>query len=63
MRNYKKEHTVIESKPSDVLIDDLRITNPFPALKEYALSINFDDLDDMVHSHIPYNVILIQTLE
>jgi len=33
IRNYTKELTVVESKPSDVQIDDLRLTNPFPALK------------------------------
>ncbi|CDW84911.1 nedd8-activating enzyme e1 regulatory subunit [Stylonychia lemnae] len=63
IRNYKKESTVVESKPSDVIVDDLRISNPFHELKEYALSINYDDCDDMIHSHIPYNVILIKTLE
>jgi len=37
IRNYKRELDVIEAKPSDVQIDDLRIPNPFPALKEFAL--------------------------
>jgi hypothetical protein len=32
MRNFKQEVAVIESKPSDVMIDDLRMTNPFPEL-------------------------------
>jgi hypothetical protein len=32
VRVYKKELCVIESKPSDVQIDDLRFVDPFPAL-------------------------------
>jgi len=54
---------VIESKPSDVEVNDLRLTNPFPELREYALSINYEELDNMVHSHVPYNVILIRLVE
>ena len=63
IRNYKRECTVVESKPSDVEVNDLRITNPFQELKEYSLSIKFEELDDLVHSHIPYNVILIRLVE
>lgn len=62
IRVFKSEVAVIESKPADVNIDDLRLTNPFPALEEFALSINFNELDEKVHAHIPYNVILIQAL-
>jgi hypothetical protein len=32
MRIYKKEVAVMESKPDNVNIDDLRIVNPFPEL-------------------------------
>ena len=32
LRVYKKEVCVIESKPDNVQIDDLRIANPFPEL-------------------------------
>ena len=32
LRNYKEEIDVIEQKPSDVVFDDLRIHDPFPAL-------------------------------
>lgn len=59
IRVYKKELTVIESKPSDIEVDDLRITNPFPALLQFANSINLEELDKAVHAHVPYNVILI----
>jgi hypothetical protein len=32
IRNFKKELCVVEQKPADVTVDDLRITNPFPEL-------------------------------
>lgn len=63
LRVYKPEVSVIESKPDNVQINDLRLVDPFPELKEYAMSINFSALDSAEHKHIPYNVILIQTLE
>jgi NEDD8-activating enzyme E1 regulatory subunit len=56
---YKPEVAVIESKPDNVHIDDLRLADPFPTLKEYAMSFKFDELDSAEHSHIPYSVILI----
>ncbi|KIL59751.1 hypothetical protein M378DRAFT_26843 [Amanita muscaria Koide BX008] len=55
------EHTVIEShietSPS------LRIDNAFPALKEYALSLDLDNMDITDHGHIPYVVLLVRALE
>ena len=54
-------HIVIEShletSPS------LRIDNAFPALKEYALSLDLDNMDVTDHGHIPYVVILVRALE
>jgi hypothetical protein len=35
----------VESKPADVIIDDLRVTNPFPELLNYAMSIDMSKLD------------------
>lgn len=43
LRNYKEEIDVIEQKPSDVVFDDLRIHDPFPALLVGAL-IDFVDV-------------------
>jgi amyloid beta precursor protein binding protein 1 len=59
LRVYKQELCVIEAKPSEIQIDDLRIPNPFPALKDYALSIKLEELDSMVHAHFPFNLLLI----
>lgn len=53
------EHTIVESKP-DSVVDDLRLFNPWPALLDYANSIDLSTLDDTTHSHLPYAVILIK---
>eukprot|EP00877_Chromochloris_zofingiensis_P006019 jgi/Chrzof1/1670/Cz10g16180.t1 len=53
------EHQVIESKP-DTQVDDLRITCPWPELRQYATSFDLEQLDDNIHKHVPYGVILIQ---
>lgn len=46
-----------------IIIDDLRLTCPFPALLEYALSFDFNKMNSTEHSHIPYIIILLQALE
>ncbi|XP_047342044.1 NEDD8-activating enzyme E1 regulatory subunit AXR1-like isoform X2 [Impatiens glandulifera] len=53
-----KEHTVIESKP-DHFLDDLRLNNPWPELREFAESIDLDNSDPVVHKHTPYVAILV----
>ncbi|KAG8144000.1 putative NEDD8-activating enzyme E1 regulatory subunit protein [Naja naja] len=50
MRIVIKEHPVIESHPDNAL-DDLRLDNPFPELREHE------------HSHIPWIVIVSQYIE
>ncbi|KAL0959096.1 hypothetical protein HGRIS_014394 [Hohenbuehelia grisea] len=55
------EHTVIESHSETA--PTLRIDKPFPALLEYANSLDFTNMDPTEHSHIPYVVILVRVLE
>ncbi|KAF7066833.1 hypothetical protein CFC21_072766 [Triticum aestivum] len=57
-----KEHCVIESKP-DHSLDDLRLHNPWPELKQFAKSIDICDKDPVVHKHTPYIVILARLAE
>ncbi|KAL5972612.1 NEDD8-activating enzyme E1 regulatory subunit axr1 [Asimina triloba] len=57
-----KEHDVIESKP-DHFLDDLRLHNPWPELKQFAESIDINTVDTVVHKHIPYVVILVKMAE
>ncbi|KAF8625327.1 hypothetical protein AX17_006869 [Amanita inopinata Kibby_2008] len=56
-----QEHAVIEShleaSPS------LRIDCAFPALHDYAVSLDFENMDPTDHGHIPFVVILIRALE
>eukprot|EP00357_Protocruzia_adherens_P002316 CAMPEP_0115024230 /NCGR_PEP_ID=MMETSP0216-20121206/33053_1 /TAXON_ID=223996 /ORGANISM="Protocruzia adherens, Strain Boccale" /LENGTH=523 /DNA_ID=CAMNT_0002398127 /DNA_START=16 /DNA_END=1587 /DNA_ORIENTATION=- len=63
LRLYKNEHLIIESKPQDKVIDDLRTADPFPELLEFAQSFKLSELPDHLHSHVPYAVILIQLMQ
>eukprot|EP01016_Furgasonia_blochmanni_P023615 TRINITY_DN2548_c0_g2_i5.p1 TRINITY_DN2548_c0_g2~~TRINITY_DN2548_c0_g2_i5.p1 ORF type:complete len:337 (-),score=36.18 TRINITY_DN2548_c0_g2_i5:634-1644(-) len=62
LRLMGNQHTIIESKPSDRDLDDLRLCTPFPELLQFAQSFDLKSLDAKAHKHIPYVVILIQTL-
>lgn len=52
---------VVESHPDTP--PSLRIDKPFPALVDYAMSIDFENMDVTDHGHIPYVVILVRVLE
>ncbi|XP_039131097.1 NEDD8-activating enzyme E1 regulatory subunit AXR1-like [Dioscorea cayenensis subsp. rotundata] len=62
VRISMKEHVVIESKP-DHFLDDLRLHNPWPELKQYANTFDLNVKDAVVHKHIPYIIILINIAE
>lgn len=62
LRIYSREHTITELK-SFAAVDDLRVANPFPALRAYADAIDLSSVDDMTHKHIPYVVLLIKALD
>jgi amyloid beta precursor protein binding protein 1 len=63
MRIYAKELLVVESKPADKEIKDLRLNAPFPKLVEYVNSVDVAALDDMLHGHVPFVVLLLKTLD
>ncbi|KAG5458732.1 MAG: hypothetical protein BJ554DRAFT_992 [Olpidium bornovanus] len=53
---------VVETHPEHTL--DLRLDAPFPALREAAESFGeFDKMDDHLHAHIPYVIILYKYLQ
>ena len=52
---------VVESHPDTA--PSLRIDKPFPALINYAMAIDFVNMDTTDHGHIPYIVILVRVLE
>lgn len=62
LRIYKAEHCVCETKP-DSELGDLRLTDPFPELRRFVDSIEFEKLDDVQHAHVPYVAILIKALD
>uniref|UniRef100_A0A1J3DVB5 NEDD8-activating enzyme E1 regulatory subunit n=1 Tax=Noccaea caerulescens TaxID=107243 RepID=A0A1J3DVB5_NOCCA len=57
-----KEHTIVDSKP-DHFLDDLRLNNPWPELKNFVETIDLNVSDPVAHKHIPYVVILVKMAE
>lgn len=54
-------YIVIESHSDDR--PSLRIDKPFPALLQYAQSLDLEALDPTEHGHVPYVYILIKAME
>jgi amyloid beta precursor protein binding protein 1 len=52
---------VVETHPEDVV--DLRLDNPWPELAQLANSLEFEEMDDFEHGHVPYILILLKLLE
>jgi amyloid beta precursor protein binding protein 1 len=52
----------MEKKEKDIQ-EDLRLSAPFPALEQFAASMNMDEPDDQLHSHIPYVAILLSAMD
>jgi amyloid beta precursor protein binding protein 1 len=63
LRQYKREHCSIESKPADKELSDLRLASPFEELEKYCLDFDMEPLDSMEHGHVPYVVILIKAFK
>ena len=63
LRVYAKEHLVVESKITDKEIYDLRLHKPFEELVEYCKEVNISELENILHAHVPFIVILIQVVE
>jgi len=53
----------MEQKPAEKQVEDLRLNNPFPSLLQFAKSFNLKSLDEQLHSHVPYIVILLQAAD
>ncbi len=41
----------------------LRITRPFPALLEWARSLDLQNMDPTAHGHLPFVVILVRAVD
>lgn len=51
---------VVDAHTED--LPSYRLDNAFPALKNYAVELNFDAMDVTDHGHVPYFVILVRAL-
>ena len=53
---------MIEAKPADVEMHDLRLSEDFPELKAFAQKYDLDnpEMTQGEHSHVPFPVILIK---
>lgn len=49
---------VVDSHPDTT--HTLRIDQPFPSLLAYSRDLNFDGMDSMEHSHVPWVVLLVR---
>jgi len=57
------EHTIVQTKPSFAITEDLRINVPFVEFEQFANSVVYSELDDMHFAHIPYPIILLKELQ
>ncbi|KAI0339352.1 hypothetical protein BDW22DRAFT_1431939 [Trametopsis cervina] len=52
------EHSIIESHSETA--PSLRLSKPFPALQQWADSLDYDKIDPTEHAHVPFAIILIK---
>jgi amyloid beta precursor protein binding protein 1 len=57
-----RDHCVIETRP-ETEQRDLRLSMPWPALREHCLSMDFEAMDSKAHSHVPMVAILVRAAE
>lgn len=62
LRLVVAEHAVVESHPDDPL-PDLRVLEPFPALRAFVDAVDLDKLDSHKYAHVPFVVLLIKQLD
>ena len=58
------EFPIVETHPDPETTQDLRLVNPWPELLAAAARVdNLDSLDDHVHGHVPYVLLILHFLE
>ncbi|KAI8971404.1 ThiF family protein [Pilobolus umbonatus] len=55
------EHTVIEAHTENMV--DLRLSSPFHQLADYVSGLDFDQLDQTDHAHIPFVVVILKMVD
>eukprot|EP00826_Nyctotherus_ovalis_P036201 TRINITY_DN3194_c0_g1_i2.p1 TRINITY_DN3194_c0_g1~~TRINITY_DN3194_c0_g1_i2.p1 ORF type:complete len:445 (+),score=97.54 TRINITY_DN3194_c0_g1_i2:155-1489(+) len=63
IRMYSPEHTIIDSRPIEQVVSDLRLSRPFPELLEFAKGFDLEKIDDLHHKHTPFPIVLIKAKE
>ena len=64
IRSFKAVNELVEGKNIDNPFKrDLRLTQPWPELKDFAYQFNFDELEEYKATHVPYAAILIQAVD
>lgn len=61
LRTQVGEVAFVETHPDSLV--DLRLDKPFPALLDYAKSLDVDAMDSAEHGHLPAVVIILRALE
>jgi len=60
VRIVTDNHEVVEARPDPAPVD-LRLADPFPTLREYALGgLDLAALDNAAHGHVPYVLLLLR---
>eukprot|EP01129_Flabellula_baltica_P010235 TRINITY_DN4302_c0_g1_i1.p1 TRINITY_DN4302_c0_g1~~TRINITY_DN4302_c0_g1_i1.p1 ORF type:complete len:535 (-),score=136.40 TRINITY_DN4302_c0_g1_i1:44-1618(-) len=62
IRLCSPEHCITQTNP-EYPSTDLRMFDPFPALKAFADSIDLSSLNSNEHTHVPFPVLLIKTVQ
>jgi len=60
VRLFGRDLEIVDSRPEEGSRQDLRLANPFPALREFSDSIDLAALSDAEHGHIPWVVLLLK---
>lgn len=63
LRLYENFHGSLQLRLPDNPVIDMRIASPWEELKNFCISFNLGEMEEIKHKHIPYIVILTQALE
>ncbi|KAJ5894783.1 hypothetical protein N7495_006474 [Penicillium taxi] len=57
------EFPIVQTHPDPESTQDLRLLNPWPELVTAASALDLDSMDDHIHGHVPYILLLLHFLE
>lgn len=56
------QHTILDAK-NDPPLHELRVSRPFPALRQFADGFALDSLSTIEHAHVPFVVLLLKAMD